>query len=114
MPRRNTLRHPARAAFATLVALLLAGAAGATPRPLADDEMSAVRGADNSIVASLQGGTSNPFSSGLAAAFSSSTGPTLLTPAEFAASLDAAGYSLAMIPGYPGGPVAPVPAAARP
>ncbi|MEO5686380.1 MAG: hypothetical protein ABIR54_03390 [Burkholderiaceae bacterium] len=82
--------------------------ANATPKPLDDAEMSAVRGADGTILAGLQGASSgqNPFASGLALAFSSSTGATLLTPTEFAASLESAGLSLDSMPDYHGEPVA--------
>jgi hypothetical protein len=105
-------------AGATLFAGLFAGLVNATPRPLADDEMSRVRGADGSILAGLQPTSSstpgNPFSAGLAAAFSSSTGATLLTPAEFAASLDAHGLTLANMPDYNGEPVAQTVVDAKP
>jgi hypothetical protein len=117
MSLRKPQQPALRASCALAIALLFASAAGATPRPLADDEMSAARGADNSIVAGLQPGsfgTPNPLSSGLASAFASSTGPTLLTGAEFAASLEASGYSLAMISGYAGEPVAQIRVDAKP
>jgi len=106
-----SIRSTSLKACAMLCAGLFAGFVNATPRPLADDEMSRVRGADGSILAGLQPTSSsstqgNPFSAGLAAAFSSSTGATLLTPAEFAASLDAHGLTLASMPDYDGEPVA--------
>ena len=109
MPCRSTLSRPVRAAFALLAAGLFCAFANATPRPLADDEMSDVRGADGSILAGLQGSTSssqnNSFASGLAAAFTSSTGSTLLTPEQFAASLASIGLSLNAMPDYHGEPV---------
>ena len=83
-------RSPFFKALCAAAALLLAGASHATPQPLNDAEMSAVRGADGSILAGVQapsGNDQNPFSAGLAAAFSSSTGATLLTPEQFAAAL---------------------------
>jgi len=115
------LSHPsrvARAACAMLASTLFAAVAHAAPRPLADAEMSAVRGADGSILAGLQTTASNmpanPLSAGLAAAFSSSTGATLLTPAEFAAALDAHGLTLANMPDYDGEPVAQTVVDAKP
>ena len=87
--------------------------ANATPKLLDDAEMSAVRGADGSILAGLQNGQ-NPFSSGLAAAFSSSTGATLLSPTEFVASLESVGLSLESMPDYHGEPVAQTIVDARP
>jgi hypothetical protein len=87
--------------------------ANATPKLLDDAEMSAVRGADGSILAGLQSGQ-NPFSSGLAAAFSSSTGATLLSPTEFVASLESVGLSLDSMPDYHGEPVAQTIVDARP
>jgi hypothetical protein len=107
MQHRSTSFKAFRAACALLLASLLASVCSATPKPLDDNEMSAVRGADGSILAGLQApsGSSNNFSSGLSAAFSSSTGSTLLTPAQFAASLDSAGLSLATMPDYAGEPV---------
>jgi hypothetical protein len=105
-----SLRSTFFQAGALLCAGLFAAMASAAPRPLNDDEMSRVRGADGSILAGLHPTSSstpgNPFSAGLAAAFSSSTGATLLTPAEFAASLDAHGLTLANMPDYNGEPVA--------
>ena len=119
MHDRSTSFKPLRSACATLLAGLLAAAAHATPKPLDDAEMSAVRGADGSILAGLQTSSSssnsqNPFGSGLAAAFSSSTGSTLLTPAQFAASLEAAGLSPSMFPDYTGQPVAQTVVDAKP
>ena len=51
---------------------------------------------------------------GLAAAFSSSTGATLLTPAQFVPSLESVGLSLDSMPDYPGEPVAQSRVDARP
>ena len=93
-----------RFACTLAVAGLSSSFATATPKPLDDAEMSAVRGADGSILAGLQNGQ-NPFASGLAAAFASSTGTTLLTPGEFAASLESVGLSLDSMPDYHGEPV---------
>ncbi len=105
-----------RALFALAATLLSATAALATPRPLGDDEMRSVRGADGSILAGLTGSgdSNNNLSSGLAAAFSSSTGSTQLTQAGFASALEASGYSLAMIGGYDGQPVAQLKVDAKP
>jgi hypothetical protein len=116
MPDRSSSLNALRAACAMLVAGLLASVSHATPKPLADDQMSAVRGADGSILAGLQTppGAQNNFSSGLSAAFSSSTGSTLLTPTQFAASLESAGLSLSMMPDYDGEPVAQTVVDARP
>ena len=91
--------------FALACALLFASASQATPKPLSDTEMSAVRGADGSILAGVQASSSNsqnPFANGLAAAFSSSTGPTSLTPAEFSAALASAGLSPSTFSDYAG------------
>ena len=95
-------------ALCAAAATLLATASHAMPHPLDDAEMSAVRGADGSILAGVQSSSSssqNPFSAGLAAAFSSSTGPTLLTPAQFAAALDGVGLAPTMFADYAGQPV---------
>ncbi len=110
MPCRSTLSRPVRGAFALLAAGLFCAFANATPRPLADDEMSDVRGADGSILAGLSGSpqsspNNNSFANGLAAAFSSSTGATLLTPEQFSASLASLGLSLTAMPDYHGEPV---------
>lgn len=105
MPCRSTLSRPVRAASALLAAGLFCTFANATPRPLAESEMSDVRGADGSILAGLSGSTSssqNGFANGLAAAFSSSTGATLLTPDQFAASLASVGLTLDSMPDYHG------------
>ena len=113
MPCRSTF-------FKTLVlacATLLAGASHAVPKPLSEAEMSAVRGADGSILAGVQTPASNPqnaFSSGLAAAFSSSTGSTLLTPAQFAGALETVGLTPAMFADYAGQPVAQTVVDAKP
>ena len=118
MPRRSTLSRSVRAAFALLAAGLPCAFANATPCPLADDEMSNVRGADGSILAGLQGSTTgsqnNSLASGLAAAFSSSTGSTLLTPEQFAASLASLGLSLNAMPDYHGESVLQTVVDARP
>ena len=94
-------------------ALLLAGLvphfAQATPQALNETEMSAVRGADGSILVGVQPSSSsarNPFASGLSAAFATSTGPTLLTPAQFATALQAAGATPSNFADYAGQPVA--------
>jgi hypothetical protein len=100
-----------------LVAGLFASVSHATPKPLADDEMSTVRGADGSILAGLQtpaSSSQNNFSTGLSAAFSSSAGSMLLTPTQFAASLESAGLSLAQMPDYDGEPVAQTVVDAKP
>jgi len=113
MPCRSTLSKTLALALATL----LAGASHAVPKPLSDAEMSSVRGADGSILAGVQTPSSssqNAFTSGLAAAFSSSTGATLLTPAQFASSLEAAGLTPAMFPDYAGQPVSQTVVDARP
>ncbi len=108
MPCRSTLSTPLRLAFALLAAGLVHPMAGATPRPLAESEMSEVRGADGSILAGLEGGSTssatsqNPFTAGLAAAFGSSTGATTLSPAQFAAQLASMGLSMDMLPDYHG------------
>jgi len=116
MPYRFNSSNALRAACAMLLAGLFASMSHATPTPLADDEMSTVRGADGSILAGLQAspGAQNNFSSGLSAAFSSSTGSTLLTPAQFAAALESAGLSLAQMPDYDGEPVAQTVVDAKP
>ena len=105
---RSTLSRPLRLAFALLLAGLAHSFANATPKALADDEMSAVRGADGSIAAGIQpvsSNSQNSLASGLAAAFTSSTGSTLLTPAQFAAALAGAGLSLDSVADYHGQPV---------
>ena len=104
-------------ALCATVATLVASASHATPQALDDSEMSAVRGADGSILAGVQTSSSNsknPFSAGLAAAFSSSTGATLLTPAQFAAALDSAGLAPSMFADYAGQPVTQTVVDARP
>ena len=103
--------------FALACGLLFASASPAAPKPLSDAEMSAVRGADGSIVAAVQTSSSNPqnaLTSGLNAAFSSSTGATLLAPAQFAAALEGAGLSPATFADYAGQPVAQTVVDARP
>jgi len=80
--------------------------------------MSAVRGADGSILVGLQPSSSpntqNAFASGLSAAFASSTGPTLLTPAQFATALQDTGMTPSMFPDYSGQPVAQTVVDAKP
>jgi hypothetical protein len=113
MPCRSTLFQ----ILALACAALLAGASQAAPKPLSDAEMSAVRGADGSILAGLQTPSStsqNAFASGLGAAFSSSTGSALLTPAQFAGALETVGLSPAMFADYAGQPVAQTVVDARP
>ncbi|MCK9688516.1 hypothetical protein [Scleromatobacter humisilvae] len=91
--------------LALACALLFAGASQAAPKPLSDAEMSAVRGADGSILAGVQTPSSNaqnPFANGLSAAFSSSTGATLLTPSEFSAALAGVGLTPSMLSDYAG------------
>jgi len=113
MPCRSTLFQ----ILALACAALLAGASQAAPKPLSDAEMSAVRGADGSILAGVQPSSSNaqnPFASGLAAAFASSTGPTLLTPAQFATALQAVGAAPSNFADYAGQPVAQSVVDARP
>ena len=102
---RSTRSKPLRLAGALLLAGLVHPFANATPKALADAELSAVRGADGSIAATIQVASSNAqngFSGGLASAFTSSTGSTLLTPAQFAAALGNAGLSLDAMPDYHG------------
>ena len=113
MPCRSTLFQ----SLALACAALFAGSSQAAPKPLSDAEMSAVRGADGSILAGVQTPSSNSqnaFASGLAAAFSSSTGPTLLTPAQFASALEAANLSPAMFADYAGQPVSQTVVDAKP
>ena len=113
MPCRCTLFQT----LALACAALLAGTSQAAPKPLSDAEMSAVRGADGSILAGVQTpspNSQNAFGSGLSAAFSSSTGATLMTPAQFATSLEAAGLTPAMFPDYTGQPVAQTVVDAKP
>ena len=108
------VRSHAFKACALLLASLSTGLAPATPQPLNESEMSAVRGADGSIAVGLQSSptSQNPFTSGLAAAFASSTGPTLLTPAQFAVAMQAAG--VLTFADYAGQPVAQTVVDARP
>ena len=113
MPRRSTRFQT----FALACALPFACASQAAPKPLSDAEMSAVRGADGSIVAGVQTSSSssqNALTNGLNAAFSSSTGATLLTPTQFAEALAGAGLSPAMFADYAGQPVAQTVVDARP
>ncbi len=98
-------------------ALLFAGSLQAAPKPLSEAEMSDVRGADGSILAGVQAPSTNaqnPFTNGLAAAFSSSTGATLLTPAQFTAALASEGLSPSIFPDYAGQPVAQTVVDAKP
>jgi hypothetical protein len=102
-------------ACALLLASLASSVALAAPQPLDESEMSSVRGADGSILVGVQPSSSNaqnPFASGLAAAFASSAGPSLLTPAQFAAAMQAAG--VASFADYAGQPVAQSVVDARP
>ncbi len=106
-------------ALALLAASVSATAVHAQPRPLSEAEMSGVRGADGSILAGLAPGSSsqgsqNDFSKGIAAAFSSSTGATLLTPAEFATALTGTGMTPGMFASYDGQPVAQIKVDAAP
>jgi hypothetical protein len=108
MPTKSPVSATVRRLLALALAVPFAGTLHAAPRALNDAEMSAVRGADGSILAGLQPGmpgSQNPLANGLAAAFSSSTGSTLLTPAEFGAALEPSGLSPSMMPGYAGQPV---------
>jgi hypothetical protein len=110
-------RSPSFKALCAAAATLVASASHAMPQPLNDSEMSAVRGADGSILAGVRTPPPNsrdPFSAGLAAAFSSSTGATLLTSAQFAAALDSAGLASPMFADYAGQPVAQTVVDARP
>jgi hypothetical protein len=114
---RSTRSLPLPRACALLLAGLIPAFANATPKALADTELSAVRGADGSIAAGIQvasAGAQNSLSSGLASAFTSSTGATLLTPEQFAAALDKAGLSLDSMTDYQGEPVAQTVVDARP
>jgi hypothetical protein len=108
---------PSFKALCATIATLVASASHATPQALNDTEMSAVRGADGSILAGVQTSSENsrnPFSAGLAAAFSSSTGATLLTPTQFAAALEGTGLTPSMFPDYAGQPVAQTVVDAKP
>ena len=110
-------RSPSFKALCAAVATLAASVSHAMPQALSEVEMSSVRGADGSILAGVQApsmGSQNPFSAGLAAAFSSSTGATLLTPSQFAAALDSVGLAPSMFPDYAGQPVAQTVVDARP
>ena len=98
-------------------ATLLGAASQAAPKPLSDTEMSSVRGADGSILATVQPSSSNSqnaFTSGLAAAFTSSTGATMLDAAQFATALESVGLAPAAFPDYNGQPVAQTVVDARP
>ena len=117
MPSRSHSFNAARIAFATLLSACAATVAHATPRPLAESEMSAVRGADGSILVGVQPSSpnsENAFASGLGAAFASSTGPSLLTPSQFATALQGAGLAPAMFADYAGQPVAQTVVDAKP
>ena len=114
MHHRSALLRACASLFAAVAGTLCATAALATPRPLGDDEMRAVRGADGSILAGLTSDSGNNLSNGLAAAFSSSTGATQIDAAGFAASLQAAGYSLSMLSGYDGQTVSQLRVDAKP
>ena len=111
------VRSTAFKACALLLASLVSALAPAAPQPLNESEMSSVRGADGSILAGVQPSSSsspNPFTSGLSAAFSSSTGATLLTPTQFATALEGVGLSPALFPDYQGQPVAQTVVDAKP
>jgi hypothetical protein len=110
------VRSIAFKACALLLASLSCSLAPATPQPLDETEMSSVRGADGSILVGVQPSSNaqNPFASGLSAAFASSTGPTVLTPAQFAAALQAVGAAPSMFADYAGQPVAQTVVDARP
>jgi hypothetical protein len=111
------VRSTAFKACALLLASLSTPLALATPQPLNESEMSAVRGADGSILVGMQSSSSNsqnPFTNGLGAAFASSTGPTLLSPAQFAVALQAIGMTPSMFADYAGQPVAQTVVDARP
>ncbi len=113
MPCRSTPFHTAALAFA----LLFASTLQAAPKPLSDAEMSAVRGADGSILAGVQAPSSNSqnaFGNGLNAAFSSSTGATVLTLAQFAAALQSVDLAPSMFADYAGQPVAQTVVDAKP
>jgi len=104
-------------ACALLLAGLVSTFALAAPQALNETEMSAIRGADGSILVGVQPSSSNaqnPFASGLSAAFASSTGPALLTPAQFATALQAAGAAPSNFADYAGQPVAQSVVDARP
>jgi hypothetical protein len=111
------VRSIAFKACALLLASLCSSLVLATPQPLDETEMSAVRGADGSILVGVQPSSSNsqnPFTSGMSAAFASSTGPSLLTPAQFAIALQAVGATPSMFADYAGQPVAQTVVDARP
>jgi hypothetical protein len=108
MSKESASIRAARRAIAALAALL-AGVSHAAPRPLNDAEMSAVRGADGSILAGLSTAPSassgNGLAQGLRGAFASGTGSTLLTADQFAATLASLGLSTAAMPAWDGQPV---------
>ena len=111
------VRSPAFKACALLLASLSASFATAAPQPLNESEMSAVRGADGSILVGVQPSSSNSqnaFTSGLSAAFASSTGPTTLTSAQFAVALQAIGLTPAVFADYAGQTVAQTVVDAKP
>jgi hypothetical protein len=110
-------RSPLFQALAATGAALFLAASQASPKPLDDAEMSGVRGADGSILASMRPATSksdSALASGLAAAFASSTGASLLAPTQFAMALEGVGLAPAMFPDYAGQPVAQTVVDARP
>ena len=113
MPCRSTPFHTAALAFV----LVFSSTLQAAPKPLSDEEMSTVRGADGSIRAGVQtpsANAQNPFGTGLSAAFSSSAGSTLLTPAQFAVALESVGLAPSMLADYADQPVAQTVVDARP
>jgi hypothetical protein len=115
MSVHSTFSNRIAATVALLASALVCATSQAAPRVLSDAEMSSVRGADGSILAGLApplgsstgspDATQNNLTKGLSAAFSSSTGSTLLTPAEFATALAPSGMAPSMMPGYDGQPV---------
>src|ERR1700748_3880434 len=101
-------RSPPFQTLALAFALLFASASQAAPKPLSDAEMSAVRGADGSILAGVQTSSSssqNALTNGLNAAVSGGTGATLLPPPQSAAALAGASLAPAMFADYAGQPV---------
>jgi hypothetical protein len=113
MPCRSTPFRP----FVLACAMLVAGTPQAAPRPLSDAQMSDVRGADGSILADLQSPSPKSHDElvgGLNAAFSSSTGATLLGAGQFAAALASVDLAPAMFADYAGQPVVQTVVDARP
>lgn len=96
----------ASAAVALIAGCLLSSSCRAESQALDDTQLSTVRGADGTIVLDLSSSTGNGLVDGLAAAFSGSTGSTLLTGTEFARALHAIGLTTAQMPDYAGQDVA--------